>query len=61
MCTISPSLAPDVDIDLAENHLYNVDVAPVPKARRTWRVGSFAALWISMSARSLGLPLGAAG
>jgi len=30
--------------------LSNPDLAPVPAARRTWRVGSFAALWISMSA-----------
>ncbi|MEQ1860071.1 MAG: NCS1 family nucleobase:cation symporter-1 [Chthoniobacteraceae bacterium] len=30
--------------------LTNPDLAPVPAERRTWRVGSFAALWISMSA-----------
>jgi NCS1 family nucleobase:cation symporter-1 len=30
--------------------LENPDLAPVPAARRTWRMGSFAALWISMSA-----------
>src|SRR5262249_280728 len=44
--------APDVEISLEIEHstLYNPDLAPVPKARRTWRVGSFAALWISMSA-----------
>jgi NCS1 family nucleobase:cation symporter-1 len=30
--------------------LENEDLAPVPPARRTWRAGSFAALWISMSA-----------
>lgn len=30
--------------------LYNEDLAPVPIERRAWRVGSFAALWISMSA-----------
>ena len=35
---------------LESNALTNVDLAPVPTARRTWRVGSFAALWISMSA-----------
>src|SRR5882672_11469593 len=40
MSAVSPSLAPDVDADLA----------PVPAKRRKWRVGSFAALWISMSA-----------
>jgi NCS1 family nucleobase:cation symporter-1 len=50
MSTVSPSLAPDVDVDLAESRLYNVDLAPVPLERRKWRVGSYAALWISMSA-----------
>ncbi len=30
--------------------LYNVDLAPVPASGRKWRWGSFAALWISMSA-----------
>ncbi|MEA3211189.1 MAG: nucleobase:cation symporter, family [Chthoniobacter sp.] len=30
--------------------LYNEDLAPVPAERRKWRVGSYAALWISMSA-----------
>src|SRR5256886_5663331 len=30
--------------------LYNDDLAPVPASRRKWRAGSFAALWISMSA-----------
>jgi NCS1 family nucleobase:cation symporter-1 len=50
MRTVSPSLAPDVDVDLAESRLYNVDLAPVPADRRKWRVGSYAALWISMSA-----------
>ena len=48
----SVSIAPDVDADLQieHNHLYNADLAPVPGDRRKWRVGSFAALWISMSA-----------
>ncbi|MDQ6809992.1 MAG: cytosine permease, partial [Verrucomicrobiota bacterium] len=32
------------------SRLFNADLAPVPAERRTWRVGSFAALWISMSA-----------
>ena len=52
MSTVSPSLAPDVDVDLdlAQSRLYNNDLAPVPASRRKWRVGSFAALWISMSA-----------
>jgi NCS1 family nucleobase:cation symporter-1 len=30
--------------------LHNEDLAPVPPERRNWRIGSFAALWISMSA-----------
>ncbi|HEX8279974.1 MAG TPA: NCS1 family nucleobase:cation symporter-1 [Chthoniobacterales bacterium] len=44
--------APDVEVSIEIEHstLYNKDLAPVPKARRTWRVGSFAALWVSMSA-----------
>src|ERR1700716_2469097 len=52
MSTISSSIAPDVEvsIEIEQSTLYNKDLAPVPKARRTWRVGSFAALWISMSA-----------
>src|SRR5437762_7477348 len=46
------SIAPDVEIsiEIEQSTLYNKDLAPAPKARRTWRVGSFAALWISMSA-----------
>ncbi len=46
------AVAPDVGVSIEIEHstLYNKDLAPVPKARRTWRVGSFAALWISMSA-----------
>src|SRR5437016_4506453 len=54
MNAVSSSLAPDVDPsvlpDLEQSHLYNADLAPVPADRRKWRVGSFAALWISMSA-----------
>lgn len=50
----STPLVPDVDPavlhDVADSHLYNVDLAPVPTEKRKWRVGSFAALWISMSA-----------
>jgi nucleobase:cation symporter-1, NCS1 family len=39
----------DVRFD-SENRLWNKDLAPVPAERRKWRLGSFAALWISMSA-----------
>ena len=34
----------------SDSPLSNADLAPVPMERRTWRVGSIAALWISMSA-----------
>src|SRR5215204_169237 len=30
--------------------LINEDLAPVPSSQRKWRMGSFAALWISMAA-----------
>src|SRR5712664_2049359 len=35
---------------LQGSKLFNVDLAPVPSSHRKWRLGSFAALWISMSA-----------
>ena len=35
---------------LEGSKLFNADLAPVPAAGRKWRLGSFAALWISMSA-----------
>jgi NCS1 family nucleobase:cation symporter-1 len=35
---------------LQDSKLFNSDLAPVPPYRRKWRIGSFAALWISMSA-----------
>src|SRR6201996_5794876 len=44
------SNAPDVQVDIEQSRLYNKDLAPVPLSRRKWRAGSFAALWISMSA-----------
>jgi NCS1 family nucleobase:cation symporter-1 len=42
--------APDVQVDIEQSRLYNADLAPVPMDKRKWRFGSFAALWISMSA-----------
>jgi NCS1 family nucleobase:cation symporter-1 len=36
--------------EIENSQLYSVDLAPVPMNRRRWRVGSIAALWISMSA-----------
>jgi NCS1 family nucleobase:cation symporter-1 len=52
MTTTPAHDAPDVELSLEieQSTLWNQDLAPVPKERRTWRVGSFAALWISMSA-----------
>ena len=35
---------------MTDGPLGNEDLAPVPPERRTWRMGSYAALWISMSA-----------
>jgi nucleobase:cation symporter-1, NCS1 family len=39
-----------VFLNAPDSRLYNADLAPVPMAARKWRVGSIAALWISMSA-----------
>src|SRR3954464_8958570 len=36
--------------ELQQSTLFNADLAPVAPSRRKWRFGSFAALWISMSA-----------
>ena len=36
--------------ELRDSALFNHDLAPVSSANRKWAVGSFAALWISMSA-----------
>ncbi len=47
---LASSLAPEVEVEIEESALLNADLAPVPRERRTWRVGSIAALWISMSA-----------
>ena len=41
---------PDATTAASDSQLSNADLAPVPIERRTWRTGSFAALWISMSA-----------
>ena len=41
---------PDALIATTDSPLSNADLAPVPMRLRKWRVGSFAALWISMSA-----------
>ncbi|MEO7598997.1 MAG: NCS1 family nucleobase:cation symporter-1 [Opitutus sp.] len=47
--SLTPNPAP-VDNKFEQSKLYNADLAPVPFGQRTWRLGSIAALWISMSA-----------
>src|SRR5436190_2072488 len=47
---VHTELTADQLAELQGSKLFNVDLAPVPPARRKWRLGSFAALWISMSA-----------
>ena len=47
--TLTPNPAA-VENEFEPSNLYNADLAPVPFGRRTWRLGSIAALWISMSA-----------
>src|SRR6058998_3280211 len=50
MQPIEADLTKSQQAELKASPLFNDDLAPVPAARRKWRVGSFAALWISMSA-----------
>jgi len=39
----------ELPADIAQSPLFNGDLAPVPKARRTWTTYNFAALWIGMA------------
>src|SRR5258705_146376 len=50
MNPIEADLKESQQTELKSSSLFNDDLAPVPAARRKWRLGSFAALWISMSA-----------
>src|SRR5438309_367610 len=50
MQPIEADLTESQQAELKASPLFNDDLAPVPAAQRKWRVGSFAALWISMSA-----------
>src|SRR5258708_37802271 len=50
MNSIQSDLTENQLAELKSSPLFNDDLAPVPAGRRKWRVGSFAALWISMSA-----------
>jgi NCS1 family nucleobase:cation symporter-1 len=48
----NPLISPPgpIENEFEQSALYSPDLAPVPIGRRTWRMGSIAALWISMSA-----------
>jgi NCS1 family nucleobase:cation symporter-1 len=50
MSAIQPGLTEAQHSELRSSPLFNEDLAPVPPERRKWKVGSFASLWISMSA-----------
>jgi hypothetical protein len=50
MNAIQADLTESQQAELKSSSLFNADLAPVSAAQRKWRVGSFAALWISMSA-----------
>ncbi|HET7538084.1 MAG TPA: cytosine permease, partial [Candidatus Didemnitutus sp.] len=53
---MTPAAVPEIAVTpealarVTQSRLYNPDLAPVPAEKRRWRLGSFAALWISMSA-----------
>jgi len=50
MSQIQPDLSAAQLDEIKSNGLFNADLAPTTSAERKWRVASFAALWISMSA-----------
>jgi NCS1 family nucleobase:cation symporter-1 len=50
MNAIQADLTESQQAEVKSSPLFNADLAPVSAAQRKWRVGSFAALWISMSA-----------
>lgn len=50
MIGVQNELSPEQLAALKQSNLFNSDLAPVESDRRRWRMGSFAALWISMSA-----------
>ena len=47
---VEPNATASEWTELQQSHLYNEDLAPVPPERRKWKLWSFAALWVSMSA-----------
>jgi NCS1 family nucleobase:cation symporter-1 len=42
-------LTPEADAALGETRLHNVDLAPVPIAKRTWTTYNYSALWVGMA------------
>ena len=50
MSSISIGLTQGQLAELHASNLFSRDLAPIPPDRRKWKLGSFAALWISMSA-----------
>ena len=50
MNSVASELSESQLAELRSSSLFNEDLAPVPSSGRRWRAGSFAALWISMSA-----------
>src|SRR5215831_12294615 len=50
MSIAQSELTPEQIAALQSSSLFNADLAPVPASGRKWRLGSFAALWVSMSA-----------
>lgn len=50
MNAIQADLTTGQQAEIQSSALFNPDLAPVSSSQRKWRVGSFAALWISMSA-----------
>jgi len=50
MNSVYTDLSSQEQAELRASGLYNDDLAPVPVTQRKWGIGSYAALWISMSA-----------
>src|SRR5712691_9810702 len=50
MSAVQTELTERQQSELEQSGLFNADLAPVPRSQRRWRTGSFAALWVSMSA-----------
>src|SRR5436190_19077227 len=48
--SIQADLSAEQLAQIQNGKLFSADLAPVSSAQRKWRVGSFAALWISMAA-----------